>query len=198
MCLLSGWGWGFGRLIQGLRFLIFFLIFFCQCFCMFVCLSMSLSLSLFFPLPLCTSTHSLPSSPQGKYLVQVFKEVLDSHDLPQIKVVDFSWFPDSLATEPTVPKNGQFFPIDRNEIEALYTKRNPADKLEGKYKGMLTVAYYAWDGNSFPGNEYWAGMLCASGDPAAASCSTIPEIQNAYVNGRLGEEEAVCYYPKEK
>ena len=39
------------------------------------------------------------------------------------------------------------------------------------------VAQYAWDGNAFPGNEYWLGMLTASGDPAAACCSNVPELQ---------------------
>ena len=48
--------------------------------------------------------------------------------------------------------------------------------------GELVVAMFAWDGNSYVGNEYWQGLLSASGDPAAASCSTIPELLNPDIN----------------
>ena len=51
---------------------------------------------------------------------------------------------------------------------------------------------YAWDGNSFPGNEYWLGMCCASGDPAAVCCSSVGEVQNVEVNVGLVDRVGLC------
>ena len=51
---------------------------------------------------------------------------------------------------------------------------------ERQCSSVQVVAMFAWDGNSYVGNEYWDGMLSASGDPAAACCSLIPEVKLSY------------------
>ena len=96
--------------------------------------------------------------------------------LTRVKTINFSW----IASCPDVPEL-----VDRKQFEGiniLFSRRNPFDPLPHTEQPQLVVAMFAWDGNSFVGNEYWQGHLSASGDPAAAACSIIPELMNPDIN----------------
>lgn len=110
---------------------------------------------------------------QATLQVEAYIETLAANDFAHISDLRFSWFPES-----THPLAQQF----AGAINVSFDKRSPMVKLEGEHAGKLLLANYAWDGNSYPGNEYWQGSLAASGDPAAACCSTISELQNPDVN----------------
>lgn len=58
-------------------------------------------------------------------------------------------------------------------MTVLFTCGDPAALREDD---RLLVACYAWDGNAFPGNEFWLGSLSGSGDPASVCCSTVGEL----------------------
>jgi len=104
--------------------------------------------------------------------LEVYINVIQSHDFPHLDVVDLSWFPEHLgqaAQETESPKLHW-----RSDSEALvsdtaarnivlkFSRRNPATPVPN---GCLLVAQYAWDGNAYP-----------------ASCSTIGELQNPSIN----------------
>jgi hypothetical protein len=116
---------------------------------------------------------------------------LIEHKLPKLSDIDFSYFPDTVEFDGA---RGGKVRCGKNTFNIHFTNRNPADPLTGSNNQKLVVACYAWDGNSFPGNEYWMGMLTASGDPAAACCSNIPELQNPYINPTLRAKTAIHIY----
>jgi hypothetical protein len=111
---------------------------------------------------------------QPQWYIEVFTDVLRRVKLPSITTIAFSWINVPPETREECVAAGK-----AANIEIQFNMRDPADPLA---TDELLIVSYAWDGNSFPGNEYWMGSLSASGDPAAACFSTIAELHNPLIN----------------
>jgi len=116
------------------------------------------------------------SSDQNEYFLRAWAQAIEQLKLSKVKDINFSW----------IAKNEKVSELqDGKQMQGIkihFSKRNPWDPLPAEDQTKLIVAMFAWDGNSYVGNEYWSGYLSASGDPAAAACTTIPELLNPDIN----------------
>eukprot|EP00092_Neocalanus_flemingeri_P027414 GFUD01029731.1.p1 GENE.GFUD01029731.1~~GFUD01029731.1.p1 ORF type:complete len:504 (-),score=136.68 GFUD01029731.1:143-1429(-) len=118
---------------------------------------------------------------QNTYFLRAWVRALAALRLDYIKDIDFSWI--GKNEEITELQDKKKF--GDSEILIHFSRRNPFDLLPSVDQSKLVVAMFAWDGNSYVGNEYWSGNLSASGDPAAACCSNIPELLNPDINSKV-------------
>ena len=128
---------------------------------------------------------------QRPIMLEVYADILRERELPHIAHLDFSWFDDAKNCG-GVPDGGTLDGL-AGSVRVHFSQRNPAAPLTGDAADCLVTAMYPWDAGAFPGNEYWAGSLSASGDPAAACCSNIPELQNPDVNPKVSGDAAVVF-----
>ncbi|RTL06989.1 DUF4804 domain-containing protein [Candidatus Dependentiae bacterium] len=127
-----------------------------------------------------------------KFLIENYQTINNITD------IDFSWWQDDInlkdnfentkskyTISQTLYKEDKSFDLtflNHKILRIHFSKRNPFASLPPESTEKEIVAMYAWDSNSFPGNEYYDGFKCSTADSAAASCSMIAYLGNHHIN----------------
>jgi hypothetical protein len=117
---------------------------------------------------------------QSRLFLDELARAIAAHALPHIDDVYVAWFPPEAQRCGTAADGDSLADAAGHRITIRFGNASPAALLPNPRS--LLVATFAWDGNSFVGNEYFEGALAASADPAAAACSTVAEVANPYIN----------------
>ena len=121
-------------------------------------------------------------SNQNTWYVDVFGKCLQRLELPNVSDIDFSWIG---VNSVCGVENGQKI----KNVLVHFSQRDPYENVD-KQDEKIIVSSWAYDGNSYPGNEYWVGSLWTSGDPAAACSTQVPELHNPLINRKMSGSNA--------
>jgi len=115
--------------------------------------------------------------------INIIKNTLVQHQLIAIKHVTFNWFGGHFTNPGTKETFADHIDLNNEQrITWCYAAVDLAVSLPTSHADYFLAVNYPWDGNAYPGNEYWLGGFALSLDPAAASGSLIGEIQNPDIN----------------
>lgn len=128
---------------------------------------------------------SINKSEQRTVFNQVVADIIARRDLTCIDSFDMVYLSDEDGPVNVQDATGR-------SITLKYTHSPPVYRAQ---PGLILFSMYAWDGNSFPGNEYWGGHLTLTGDPAATCCSTISQLQNPFINKCLNSFNSLVVIP---